>query len=63
MGTEQQQEFNSEKQTTKQKRKYIPFTDLYKIYLFLLKEKRILFCKFFSINMYTNEETIINEVK
>ena len=63
MGTEQQQEFNSEKQTTKQKRKYIPFTDLYKIYLFLLKEKRILFCKFFSNNMYTNEETIINDVK
>ena len=28
MGTEQQQEFHSEKQTTKQRRKYIPFTDL-----------------------------------
>ena len=28
MDTEQQQEFKSEKQTTKQKRKYIPFTDL-----------------------------------
>ena len=27
MGTEQQQEFKSEKQTTKQKRKVIPFTD------------------------------------
>ena len=28
MGTEQQQELKSEKQTTKQRRKYIPFTDL-----------------------------------
>ncbi len=28
MDTEQQQQFHSEKQTTKQRRKYIPFTDL-----------------------------------
>ena len=28
MGTEQQQEFHSEKQTTKPNRKSIPFTDL-----------------------------------
>ena len=28
MGAEQQQELKSEKQTTKQRRKYIPFTDL-----------------------------------
>ena len=28
MGTEQQQELKPEKQTTKQRRKYIPFTDL-----------------------------------
>ncbi len=28
MGIEQQQELKSEKQTTKQRRKYIPFTDL-----------------------------------
>ena len=28
MGTEQQQELKSEKQTTKQNRKSIPFTDL-----------------------------------